>query len=290
MSLGLLVPASGIMTSPSIMTPEGRNVRTDDGLKLHALHWSPARALQGTLWVIPGLGEHSGRYRHVGTFFSQQGWEVWIPDLRGHGHSEGTRCHVDSWFDYFEDLRTLQKHSGPPNAILAHSMGGLLAVDWLGHLGTTDRLLLSSPLLGIALELPAWKLALSKVLSTCLPKLAMANEIPLDALCTDPEVIARVQADPFYYRKATPRWYIEMRSALARVRQQASRFATPISLHCADDDRVTNSKRAQEWLLEIQGPKEQTIWPQTRHEILQEPCRGQVMQAMNAWLTQAIST
>ncbi len=272
------------MNPPASNLTEARRLRTSDGLKLHALHWDPAAARRGTLWVIPGLGEHSGRYRHVGTHFAQSGWEVWIPDLRGHGHSQGTRCHVNSWFDYFEDLRALQLASGPPRAILAHSMGGLLAVDWLGHLGETESLLLSSPLLGIALELPPWKLTLSSFLSRWFPKLPLANEIPLDSLCTDPEVIARVQADPFYTRKATPRWYTEMRLALERVRENTARFDTPVALHCADDDRVTNSNRAKEWLAQIPSRSTQTIWPKTRHEILQEPCQDQILTAMSDWL------
>ncbi len=39
--------------------------------------------------IAHGLGEHSGRYVHVGDFFARAGFTAFAFDLRGHGSSEG---------------------------------------------------------------------------------------------------------------------------------------------------------------------------------------------------------
>ncbi len=55
----------------------------------------PAGAARGAVLLTHGYGEHSGRYVEVISGWTQSGLVVASYDLRGHGHSEGHRGHVD---------------------------------------------------------------------------------------------------------------------------------------------------------------------------------------------------
>lgn len=60
-----------------------------DGLALHA-HWLPAP--QDThRWVIcvHGYGRSGAEMGHFASHYADQGWNLLLPDLRGHGESEG---------------------------------------------------------------------------------------------------------------------------------------------------------------------------------------------------------
>jgi len=42
--------------------------------------------------MVPGLGEHTGRYVHVGDFFQNAGFNVIGIDVRGQGRSGGPQA------------------------------------------------------------------------------------------------------------------------------------------------------------------------------------------------------
>ena len=54
--------------------------------------------------LVHGLGEHSGRYEHVGDQMAAAGLDVQAYDHRGNGGSGGRRGHVDRWEQLHDDL------------------------------------------------------------------------------------------------------------------------------------------------------------------------------------------
>ena len=68
-------------------------VTTTDGVDLLTRHWKAA-APKAQVLIVHGLGEHSGRWGHVGEFFATRGFEAYAFDLRGHGASGGPRVDV----------------------------------------------------------------------------------------------------------------------------------------------------------------------------------------------------
>src|SRR4029453_15625012 len=97
--------------------------------------WPRARP-PPVLPLVHGYAEHSGRYEHFGAWFARRGLAVHGYDQRGHGRSEGPRCHVDRFGDYLDDLDRLlecvrAEHPGPPLVLVGHSMGGLVVASSL---------------------------------------------------------------------------------------------------------------------------------------------------------------
>src|SRR5512134_1668613 len=119
------------------MTPQDETGRfpTRDGLAL----WWGRRAPRGQAgsWAlinVHGLGDHSGLYPMVAEFFADRGVPVWAFDARGNGRSPGRQGHVDRWATYRDDLRRfvdfVRERETLPIALLGHSLGGLMVLDF----------------------------------------------------------------------------------------------------------------------------------------------------------------
>ncbi|MFD1530828.1 alpha/beta fold hydrolase [Pseudonocardia aurantiaca] len=107
---------------------EGRLTGVRD-VELFWQAWLPPEPPTGVLLLCHGLGEHSGRYGHVVDALVPAGWAVYGLDLRGHGRSEGKRCHLVDYADWLADFDAFRRlaaarHDGLPVFLLGHSMGG----------------------------------------------------------------------------------------------------------------------------------------------------------------------
>jgi len=80
-----------------------------DGLSLFWQAWEPEGTARGTVCLVHGLGEHSGRYAHVAAAFTAAGLSLHAIDLRGHGQSEGPRGHTPSLAQWLDDIDMLLK-------------------------------------------------------------------------------------------------------------------------------------------------------------------------------------
>src|SRR5690242_21905280 len=74
-----------------------------DGQMLVRRHWALPGASRAVL-LVHGLGEHSGRYRHVAAWFNARGYDVVSYDQRGHGLSPGPRGALSRDDDLLSDL------------------------------------------------------------------------------------------------------------------------------------------------------------------------------------------
>jgi len=152
-----------------------------DGIKIFYRHYQ-AESERARMVIAHGLGEHSGRYGNVIERVVPKGISVWAPDHRGHGQSGGQRGHVLNFAQYLTDLRQtveLAKKDMPaqmPCFLLGHSMGGLIALNFaLRYPDFFDGLVVSSPCLGMVIEVPAVKRVLGSFMSSVWPAMTMGN-------------------------------------------------------------------------------------------------------------------
>lgn len=266
-------------------SPTWLSARSDDGTELRLARWGDA---DRDVLLVHGLAEHAGRYGHVAEALVEAGWRVTLVELRGHGESGGRRGHTRFWHRYVEDVQAAATVVGRPFALVAHSMGGLVALDALRE-PLTPRcklLALSNPLLGLSFTPPAWKTTLGRVFSKVLPALPFPNDLELDALSRDPEVVRAYAADPLVYSVVTPRWFTEMEAAQARVHAAASQGSLPLRMMVGTGDRTCDPAAAQRLAGTWGGPTDLAVYEGYYHELFNEPEKDEILAELAAWLDQ----
>ncbi len=256
-----------------------------DGTRIHTVVHEEPGARRGDFLVVGGLAEHAGRYDHVAGRLVRAGFRVTVVEPRGHGDSEGRRGHVARWGLYVDDLRAALDALPGSAWILAHSMGGLIALDAVRDpLPRMPRgLVCVNPLLGLALEAPGWKVALSSLLSSLLPTVSLGNEIPPEHLTHDRSIVDAYASDPKVFHTVTPRWFTEMRAAQARVLEEPQRITVPLLMVTSDGDRICAYPVSRAFAAAVRGAS-QLQYPGLFHEVLNEPEKDAILDDILAWL------
>jgi acylglycerol lipase len=272
------------------------HVRAADGTDILVRRWPADEAEAGGAWagspwasvlLVHGLGEHSGRYEHVGDQLTGAGLEVWAYDHRGMGGSGGRRGDIKHWSQYHDDLgerlaAVRAGAGGRPVVAYAHSLGGLIAAGYLlGDRLKPDLAVLTSPALDSTL--PGWKKRLAPMLARVAPTTAIANDIDGSTLSRDPSVAARTVDDPSCIKVSTARFGAEALAEQARVRGAAPRgFGIPVLVLHGEDDGLVRVTASEE-LATAPGVERRT-YPDLRHELHNEPEGPAIIDEAIAWL------
>ena len=267
-------------------------------IKLHYQKWEPENH-KGTLIITHGQAEHSDCYHRVIKALENSGWLIWAWDWRGHGKSEGIRGYADDFNDYCNDFECFlnnvyqdKKTANKPVVLLGHSMGGLIQ---LKTLLTTNKWpvtaqVLSSPLLGIAVEVPAYKEIGAAVLSILAPKVTLGNEI-VETFCSmDPEVIKEYKKDPLRHNKISSKVYLGSKIAMSYCHERANKISIPTLMQIPEVDPIVSSPAAMEFFHKIHAEqKELKIYKNRRHEIYNDLGREEAFSDLLRFLKGVVS-
>lgn len=262
-------------------------VTAPDGTELFTRSWTPADP-KADLLIIHGLAEHSGRWDHIAEFLADRGYAVTSFDLRGHGHSTGARCHMDSFDQMVGDLSAVADSLGRdrPWVVYGHSFGGLIATHYLASdRRQPDAAILSAPALED--DLPAALHAAARVLGRVTPTLSVPNAIKGEHLSRDPAVAAAYFSDPLVETSATCRLGLEGISAQGVARDSIDRISVPVFvIHGAEDNLVPPRASAPFAALDDVDRK---VYAGLRHEIHNEPEWEQVASDVADWLDASLA-
>jgi lysophospholipase len=262
---------------------ETLSIHSDDGTPLRLLRWGDG---DKDILLVHGLAEHGGRYTHVAEALVAQGWRVTLVELRGHGESGGKRGHVKVWHHYVEDVQAAAATIGKPFVMVAHSMGGLVALSSLMEPMSPNckALALSNPLLGVAVDAPAIKVMAAGLLSKLMPTLSLDNELDTAFISRDAAVVHRYDADPMVYGTITPRWYTEMNTARELVNGHVGRIEIPLLMMISTGDLICDHEVARRYAHQWGGEAEVEEYAGLYHEIFNEPEQDQVLNRLTTWL------
>ncbi len=270
----------------------GETTVSSKGVDLY-LRWARPARKKGTVLLVHGVGEHTGRYEHFERAVTGAGWALYAYDHRGHGRSKGRRVHVDRFDDYVDDLQRVydesKAHAGEGKIfVFGHSMGGLVVSSWAAfRRPAVWGVGIQSAPFKLAVQVPALKIAAAKALSRVIPALALANEVDPKLLSRDPSVAKAYMMDPLVERKATVRWGAEFLAAIDRINARASELDVPYFMSHGDADGICAHEGTEAFhALTRSSDKTLKIYPGCFHELHNETPedRQKLFSDLLAWL------
>lgn len=114
---------------------------------------------RGLVLVLHGFTESAEKFREVAYYFFNEGYSVYVPDLRGHGNSYRTSqkpgtVNADSFDDYVKDIDGLIETVIKPNCaekpiyLFSHSLGSAVGILYMeSNPDTISKAVLSSPMI-----------------------------------------------------------------------------------------------------------------------------------------------
>lgn len=283
---------------------------------------APARAV---VQINHGLAEHGARYARFADFLAARGCHVYAHDHRGHGATTATDAprgrfaQKDGMERVVADVGAIhdhiaEQHPGLPVVIFGHSMGGLIALNFV--LRHSERVAaaaiwnanFSAGILGrlaqAILAFERFRLG-SDVPSRMLPKLTFgdwAKKIPnrrteFDWLSRDPAEVDLYVADPLCGWDASVSMWIDVFDLVFAGADDGNfagvRRDLPFNLVGGQRDPATDGGKAVEALaarMRRMGFLNlvSKVYPETRHESLNEINREPIMADFAGWLDRTL--
>jgi alpha-beta hydrolase superfamily lysophospholipase len=279
---------------PHLVALQSHQISAADGTALQVSDYLlPSAEVRGGIVLMHGLGEHSGRYRHMAQFFNGCGLSVRCYDQRGHGRSQGDRGDVINGDPMIQDAQIIvddfaERFSSAP-LLFGHSMGALFAA----------RLALSrrSPLRGLILSSPALGLRLSPIQARLLnamqliaPWLAVPNGLAPAFLSHDAKVVHAYKSDPLVHGKISARLLRSMLSSIDYCHAHARSLAVPTLMLVAGEDHLVDVQASKRFYEHTPaGLAQLHIYENFYHEVFNEVESHKPLADMRAWLERQLS-
>jgi alpha-beta hydrolase superfamily lysophospholipase len=269
---------------PSLVTGK---FKTQAGTQLFFRRWTPLPRSEGTIVLVHGLGEHSGRYVHVGDFFSRAGFSVFAFDLRGHGSSDGKPVVIIRYQDYLADLEAVMTYLNRPDPLIlfGHSLGGQIV---LAYGQSTKKppsgYIVASPWLRLSYPPPIWLESLARALNVVCPAWRIPNRIGSGDTSRDQALLDSFPDLDKTYQFITVRTYFEV-IKMGRKLMAHPAMDAPVLLTHGEADPVTSIDATREFFERLVAPNKTFIsYPEGRHELHNDLIRAGVLRDYLNWI------
>jgi acylglycerol lipase len=267
------------------------NWQNKDGSNFYIQGWELEQKPKAVVALIHGLGEHTGRYAHLGESFNKAGYALIGFDLRGHGKSDGARGHFPSIDAVMQDINEFFNflHERYPEGttffLYGHSLGGLLTLTFvLKKRPDVKGVVVTAPGLRSALQEQKAKIMMAKLLGTLTPRITMASGLDPKTLSHDQKVVDAYVNDPLVHDKTSMGFGKSALSAIDFVFANASKFSAPLLVMYGSDDQLTYASGGRDFLKLIHGDVTIKLWDEMYHEIHNEPDKAEVLNYIIQWM------
>ena len=263
-----------------------------NGLELFWQSWHPEQEAKGTLVLVHGVGEHSGRYENLIDYLVDRGFAVYGYDLRGHGRSPGRKGFIDSWEEYRQDLHLFIQQLEPKihqPFLMGHSLGGLIALDYASvHPQAVRGVVASSPPISLISGSRVLRYV-AIVLNILLPKMQFGAPFKPADLSRIPAVVQAYIDDPLVHNRITARWVIEGLRTIKTLMQNAGEMKTPALLTHGEADKVVPIDGTRSFY-QILGSEDKTFinYPESRHEPHNDSNWKEAVENISNWLEERL--
>ncbi|MDZ4690190.1 alpha/beta hydrolase [Terricaulis sp.] len=264
----------------------------DFGRGLSGYRW-PAGDARANVLLAHGFAEYAERYvahyHQLVPKLNALGFNVYAFDLRGHGRSPGARGVTDmraAVADHIGARRVLAAE-GKPLFLFGHSLGGLLtAASAARDKSNVAGVILSAPALSISA--PAHLRAIAGLVSIFAPGARLVPPLDPEGLSRIPEEVAAYRNDPMISDTRVP----AKTGATAIDIAEASwplyrKWTLPILVLHGEQDRATDPEGSKRFAALAPAPdKHLILYPQGRHELLNDLERDAALAAITDWLSE----
>jgi alpha-beta hydrolase superfamily lysophospholipase len=294
---------------------------------IHVYRWEPEGEPKAVVQIAHGIAEHAARYERFARALNGAGYAVYANDHRGHGRTAGSvdRLGVfaerDGWATVVADLHALTRrihedHPEVPVFLLGHSMGSIMARSYAAQYGhEIDGLILSGPArrpgiegqVGRAFAVVEGRLRGRTTPSPFLDWMAMGQNnkrissprTKFDWLSRDPAEVDKYVADEYCGGVSSTGllqdMVIGLTQAYADDHASLVRKDLPIHVLAGGQDPVGAFGRGATDTAEQYrkvGVKDVSLklYPESRHELLNDTNREEVTADLIAWLDAHLPT
>jgi alpha-beta hydrolase superfamily lysophospholipase len=279
--------------------------------------WSPDGAPRAAVQIAHGLAEHSGRYERLALALTAAGYVVVANDHRGHGPNcppadLGFFADGNGWRECLDDLQAVSRRiasdfPGRPLVFFGHSTGSYMGQTHIAEHGAELAGAVFSGTKGapeamvpIGLRVVGferWRLGprgksplVQALLFGPLNKPFLPSRTPLDWLSRDEAEVDKYIADPYCGFPVTTQLAIDLLNGLAGLAspEMAARVPKALPLYIFGGARDPLGGKLP-GLIEVYRAAGLTrlttkIYPDARHETLNETNRDEVTADLVAWL------
>jgi alpha-beta hydrolase superfamily lysophospholipase len=266
------------------------NWQTSDGVQMYAQGWGPDKKPRAVVCLTHGMGEHVGRYGHVGENLSKAGYALLGFDLRGHGRSQGPRGHTPSYQVLMDDIAAFlnqadERYPSLPRFLYGHSLGGNLVLNYaLRRKPDLAGVIATGPWLKLAFQPTSSKVTLGRVMNNLLPGFSQSSGLETAALSHDPQVVQAYQEDPLVHDKISARMFVSVYESGLWALEHAADFPLPLLLMHGGADRLTSVEATRQFAQAAGKNVSLQVWDGWYHEIHNEPEQAKVFKVMTKWL------
>jgi alpha-beta hydrolase superfamily lysophospholipase len=269
-------------------------VSARDGIKLIVHEWTPAKPHAGkpVALFLHGIGMHGEPYGAIAAGFTTRNIPFIVPDLRGHGRSEGKRGELVAPQVLRADIGAVinaihKRHADAPILLFGDSMGGVIAADyaWRGE----------QRLAGLALIVPAfglnkaqWENPASDVQNLLLKgSVALGTEAKLKPSTQSAGFLKARLAD----KRALHEVKLSYLTTIAQMQTDGPRAAAevkvPLFVCVAGKDRIVDNDAARRFFERAATPKEDKTWHRVDgacHTICWDPATADFVAELTRWM------
>ncbi len=290
-----------------------------DNVQIFVREWVPESAPKGAVQLIHGASENSLLYEDFANFLNSNGYVVYADDHRGHGETAklaGTRLGIagdDAWNNIVKDEGQLtgiikKEHPGIPVFIVGHSMGSLIAQDYMKRWGSQVNGVVLIGTTGVFPNLDYF-ISLAGQAAQASPndpsvfyvqmfasfnnQFAPDNKTGFEWLSRDPAAVRRHISDPLCMFAFSNAFTLDFLKGLRDMWKPDKEALMPKSMHIyitsGSMDPVGGNTLGIMPLIERYkslGIQDVTykFYPGARHEILHETNKDEVQQDILGWL------
>lgn len=299
----------------------------DNISRIHAVRYLPdTENVIGIVQIVHGMAEYVERYEDVAKFLTERNFVVVGEDHLGHGKTVGEHgkqgycCAQDPATVLVRDSHRLKKmtqelYPGIPYFIIGHSMGSFMLRDYMARYGTgiDGAVLLGTGMLPGAVTAFGKMLAAiiklfygakhpSKLLHTIVfgeyNKKIENPKTPMDWLTSDEEIVEKYMADPDLGFVFTVNGFATLFELISRAGKpecfERIPKQLPIYIMAGEKDPVGDYGKAVQKVYDAAKAAgledvSMKLYPESRHEILNDCEKEQVLTDIYGWISMKIS-